>query len=222
MNQKKRSFSIIMTVYDQAPELRDNLPVFLTQEYEYDYEIIIVDEKSTDETSDVLKLLKEDYSHLYTTFLPKPHSPQIRKKKMAINIGIKAAKNDWIIITNINNRPWAEDVLKAIDEVTDEHAELTLGYITKKGMTLQSFADCHDARYHLLKSERRLRKVIERKHLKFVWGRYDFIMIRKDQAHEILKYYEERIPAMTLLGYRLRIFWKNLLAHESITHLFKG
>ena len=222
MNQKKRSFSIIMTVYDQAPELRDNLPVFLTQEYEYDYEIIIVDEKSTDETSDVLKLLKEDYSHLYTTFLPKPHSPQIRKKKMAINIGVKAAKYDWLIITNINNKPWAEDVLKAIADVIDEHAELTLGYFTKKGMTLQAFTDCHDARYHLLKTERRLRKIADRKRMKFVWGRYDFIIIRKDQAIEILKYYEEQIPAMPLLGYRLHILWKNLLAHESITHLFKG
>lgn len=222
MNQKERSFSIIMTVYDQAPELRDNLPMFLTQDYEPGYEVIVIDETSTDETSDVLKLLKEDYPHLYTTFLPKPHSPQIRKKKMAINLGIKAAKHDWLIITKIGNKPWAEDVLKVMDEVTDKHAELTLGYHTNKGMTLQAFADCHDARFHILKTERRLKKITERRHQKIAWGRYDFIIIRKDQALEILKYYEEQIPAKTLLGYRLRILWKNLFAHESITHLFKG
>ena len=221
MNKIERSYSIIMTVHDQAPELKDNLPLFLTQEYESGYEVIVVDETSTDETSDVLKLLKEDYPHLYTTFLPKTNRLEVRKK-IAINIGIKAAKNDWLIISKINNKPWANDVLQAIDEITDEHAELTLGYHTKKGMTLQSFADYHDAQYYLLKSERRLRKITDRKHLKFAFGRYDFIMIRKDQAHEILKYYEERIPAMTLLGYRLRIFWKNLLAHESTTYLFKG
>ena len=194
MNKNERSFSIIMTVYDQAPELRENLPLFLTQEYEPGYEVIVVDETSTDGTTDMLKLLKEDYPHLYTTFLPKPNRLLIRKK-MAINIGIKAAKYDWLIIANIS---------------------------PKKGMTLQTFADFNDARYHLLKSERRLKKVVERKHLKFILGRYDFIMIRKDQAHEILKYYEQKTPATTLLGYRLRIIWKNLLAHESITHLFKG
>lgn len=222
MNQKERSFSIIMTVYDQAPELRDNLPMFLTQEYKPGYEVIVIDESSTDETSDVLKLLKEDYPHLYTTFLPKPHSPQIRINKMAINLGIKAAKYDWLIITKINHQPWAEDVLKVMTEVIDEQAELTLGYFTNKGMTLQAFADCHDARYHILKTERRLNKIIERRNMKFAWGRYGFIIISKDQALEILKYYEEQIPAKTLLGYRLRIFCKNLFANESITHLFKG
>ena len=120
MNQKERSFSIIMTVYDQASELRDNLPMFLTQEYEPGYEVIVIDETSTDETSDVLKLLKEDYPHLYTTFLPKPHSPQIRKKKMAINLGIKASKHDWLIITKIGNKPWAEDVLKVMDDISEK------------------------------------------------------------------------------------------------------
>jgi glycosyltransferase involved in cell wall biosynthesis len=221
MNRNKRSFSIIMTVYDQAPELRENLPLFLTQEYEPGYEVIVVDETSTDDTSDMLKLLKEDYPHLYTTFLPKPNRLVVRKK-MAINIGIKAAKYDWLIITNISHKLWATDILQAIADATDEHAELTLGYITKKGMTLQSFVDYNDGRFHLLKSERQLKKVVERKHLKFVLGRYDFIMIRKDQAHEILKYYEQKTPTTTLLGYRLRIIWKNLLAHESTTHLFKS
>lgn len=221
MNQKERSFSIVITVYDQAPEIKDNLPLFLTQKYESGYEVIVIDETSTDETPDVLKLMKEDYSHLYTTFLPKPHSVQIQKK-MAINLGIKAAKYDWLIITKISHKPWAEDVLQAIADATDVHDELTLGYFTKKGLTLQSFADYQDAQYHILKTERRLKKVIERRHMKYTWGRYDFIMIRKDHAHEVLKYYEEQVPAMTLLGYRLRIFWKNLFAHASITHLFKG
>ena len=49
MNQKERSFSIMMMVYDQAPELRDNLPAFLTQEYEPGYEVIVIDETSTEE-----------------------------------------------------------------------------------------------------------------------------------------------------------------------------
>ena len=93
MNKKERGFSIVMTVYDQAPELKENLPPFLTQEYEPGYEVIVVDETSTDETSDVLKLLKNDYPNLYTTFLPKPNRLIVRKK-MAFSIGIKAAKYD--------------------------------------------------------------------------------------------------------------------------------
>ena len=78
MNKDKRSFSVIMPVCDQAVELEQNLPAFLTQEYEPGYEVIVVDENSTDNTEDVLKLLKQDYPHLYSTFLPKPHMQTLR------------------------------------------------------------------------------------------------------------------------------------------------
>ena len=71
MDNKESSFSVIMTVYDHARELEEHLPAFLTQEYEPGYEVIVVDETSTDETPDVLKLFKNDYPHLYSTFLPK-------------------------------------------------------------------------------------------------------------------------------------------------------
>ena len=101
MNKDKRSFSVIMPVCDQAVELEQNLPAFLTQEYESGYEVIVVDENSTDNTEDVLKLLKQDYPHLYSTFLPKPHMQTLRRKN-ALNIGSKAAKNEWIIIAKIN------------------------------------------------------------------------------------------------------------------------
>ena len=57
MNISKQGFSIIITVYDQAHELKENLPAYLTQVYEPGYEVMVVDETSTDDTPDVLKLL---------------------------------------------------------------------------------------------------------------------------------------------------------------------
>lgn len=219
MNKKERSFSIVMTVYDQAPELKENLPLFLTQEYEPGYEVIVVDETSTDETSDVLKLLKNDYPNLYNTFLPKPNRLIVRKK-MAFSIGIKAAKYDWLIMTKIRNKPMASDILKAIAEATDDDSQLILGYMNKKGIRLQPFADFQDARYHILKAERKLRIVRDRKRMGYIWGRYDFIIIRKDMAHDVLKYFEEKIPNSSLLGVRLRIFWKNLFERSSTTQLY--
>ena len=208
-----------MTVYDQAPELQENLPLFLTQEYEPGYEVIVVDETSTDDTSDVLKLLKNDYPNLYTTFLPKPNRLVVRKK-MAFSIGIKASKNDWLIMTKIHNKPAAPDILKAIAETTDEDTQLTLGYRNKKGIQLQSFYDYNDARDHIMKAERRLRKIRDYKRMHYAWGRYDFIIIRKDLAHDLLKFFEEKISAPALFGMRFRIFWKNLFGRSSTTQLY--
>jgi glycosyltransferase involved in cell wall biosynthesis len=218
MNKKERSYSIIMTVYDQAHELQENLPLFLTQEYEPGYEVIVVDETSTDDTSDVLKLLKNEYPHLYTTFLPKPNRLVVRRK-MAISIGVKAAKGEWVIITKISKKPLASDILQSIAENTDENDGLILGYFTKNGIRLQPFADYTDAKDHICKAERRLKKVRERTRMGYPFGRYDFIIIRKDQAYEMLKYFEEKVSSLSLLGKRIRILWKNLFRRSSTTLL---
>lgn len=207
-----------MTCYDQAQELEANLPAFLTQEYEPGYEVIVVDESSTDETEDVLKLFKNDYKHLYTTFLPKPNIPLFRKK-FAFNIGTKASKNEWIIFTNISNRLVANDILKAVNDNLSSDAQLTLGYHLPKGIRLQPFATIDEAESLILKGERRLTKIRERKHLKYTWGRYDFIIIHKDNVVELLKYYEQRVSASRLLGIRLGIFFGNLLRRGSTTQL---
>ena len=94
-----RCFSIIMTVYDQAYELEENLPAFLTQVYEPGYEVIVVDESSTDNTEDVLKLAKNNYPQLYTTFLPRPNRLEYRTK-LSFPIGVHAAKNDCLHIAD--------------------------------------------------------------------------------------------------------------------------
>ena len=216
MNERK--FSFVMTCYDQAQELEANLPAFLTQEYEPGYEVIVVDESSTDETEDVLKLFKNDYKHLYTTFLPKPNIPLFRKK-FAFNIGTKASKNEWIIFTNISNRLVANDILKAVNDNLSSDAQLTLGYHLPKGIRLQPFATIDEAESLILKGERRLTKIRERKHLKYTWGRYDFIIIHKDNVVELLKYYEQRVSASRLLGIRLGIFFGNLLRRGSTIQL---
>ena len=52
MNIDKQGFSIIMTAYNQADELKENLPAYLSQTYEPGYEVIVVDETSSDDTPD--------------------------------------------------------------------------------------------------------------------------------------------------------------------------
>ena len=207
-----------MTVYDQAHELKENLPAYLTQVYEPGYEVIIVDETSTDDTPDVLKLYKQDYPMLYTTFLPKPNRLSTRRK-MAFNIGIKASKNEWVILQNINNRPKDDNELQAIADALDEEAELTFGYISKKGIRLQPFATYDDARYHILKGERKLKHVFNRQAMSYVWGRYNFIVVRKDVSYDVLKYFEQKVSFISLLNYRIHILLKNIFGRSKTTFI---
>lgn len=219
MKTDKSGFSIVMSVYDQAPDLEANLPAFLTQEYEPGYEVIVVDETSTDNTEDVLKILKNEYPHLYTTFLPKPNR-QVIRRKLAINIGAKAAKNEWVIITKIENTPTAPDILEAISQVLDRDAELTLGYMGKKRIRLQPFDTIEEAGNHMLKAERKLKKVFQRnKRIGYFWGRYDFIILPKKNIVKTLAYYEQKVSWMSLVGIRLSILWQSLIRRSSTTLL---
>jgi glycosyltransferase involved in cell wall biosynthesis len=218
MNTKQHPFSVVMTAFDQAHELEEKLPAFLKQEYEPGFEVIVVDESSTDDTPDVLKLLKNEYENLYTTFLPKP-SAQTFRRKLAFNIGVKASKNEYIIMTKVHAAPADTDVFKAIAEVLDPKADLTLGYVTKKHIRLQPFDSVAEAEGHILRAERKLTKVRERKYGNYTWGRYDFIILRKECTYELLKLFEQKISAGRLFGIRLGILWENLLRRSSTTVL---
>ncbi|MBQ9215445.1 MAG: glycosyltransferase [Prevotella sp.] len=203
------SLSIIMTVYDQASDIESNLPSVLTQDYGGDYQVIVVDETSTDSTEDVLKLLKDAHPRLYTTFLPKPNR-QVVRKKLAFSIGVKAAKYEWVMFTNVRRNPLEENVVSAIAEAIDETSPLTLGYFGKKGIRLQSFEEISQAQAHIRKSERKLKKIHERKKMNYLWGRYDFVITRKELAYDVLQYYEQKISWTTLFGLRMKIFFYNL------------
>ena len=138
MTKEECRFSVIMAVYEKARELEESLPDFLTQAYEPGYEVIVVDESSTDDTEDVLKLFKQEHPQLYTTFLPKPNL-NITRRRLALSIGVKAAKNEWVIFTDINAKPTSSEWLKELAEFINGSSEVILGYFRKKGTKLQIF-----------------------------------------------------------------------------------
>ena len=213
-----RCFSIVMTVYDQAHDLEENLPAFLTQEYEPGYEVIVVDESSTDNTEDVLKLAKNNYPQLDTTFLPRPNR-LVSRPKLSFTIGVKAAKNEWIIIADIKKKPVAPDVLQAIENSMSDNAVLYLGYLTGKGLRLQPFDDVTEVHRQIVKAERKKSNGHQGKHMRYIRGKYDFIIVHKDYAHDLLKFFEEKPSRLQLLGLRLSILWQNLCKRSSTTLL---
>ena len=119
-------FSIIIPVHDNAMEIECNLPAFLEQKYSGKYEVIVVDESSTDETEDVLKRLKSQYSNLYTTFIPDT-SHYVSRRKLSITIGVKAAKHEWLLLTTADCRPASDTWLASMASHCSNNAELVLG-----------------------------------------------------------------------------------------------
>jgi glycosyltransferase involved in cell wall biosynthesis len=200
--------SVVMTVYDNARELEANLPVYLSQDYAPGYEVIVVDKSSTDDTDDVLTRLK--CPQLYTTFLPRPNL-MVSRQRMALTIGVKAAKGEWVVFADINTPPPSAQWLAELDEYTTTQTAAMLGYIKTNGdVKLQLFSEVNRTRAIVGKTERRQANGHKGSRLRYLRGKYDFVAVRSKQAHDLLRYFELDIRGWHLFSQRLRVACYNL------------
>ena len=121
------SVSVIITATDEHENLEQCLPVILNQDYT-DYEVIVVNNGLTDETDMLLKGLKLKYPHLYDTFLPKHSDMKQSRKKMAVTIGIKAAKKEVLLFTEADTIPSGDKWIASMMQKMTEDKDVVLGY----------------------------------------------------------------------------------------------
>src|ERR1035437_9490026 len=79
--QQQPPVTVIITTRDQETILAKQLPLILEQEYP-DFQVVVVNDASSDETDELLKQLALQYPHLYHTFIPEGVQ-SISTKKMA-------------------------------------------------------------------------------------------------------------------------------------------
>jgi glycosyltransferase involved in cell wall biosynthesis len=96
------SVSIIICARNEGNNIKRFLPLVLEQNY-HDYEVIIVNDGSCDDTDDIIKELQKDYDNLYVTNIPQ-ETRIISHKKLAITVGVKAAKNEILLFTDADCR----------------------------------------------------------------------------------------------------------------------
>ena len=118
--------SVIIYAKNESENLQKHLPYILEQDYP-EYEVIVVNDGSTDESEDVLTILADKYPHLYHTFTP-DSARYISRKKLALTLGIKASKYDWLVFTEANCKPVSSDWLKLIARNFTEGTDIVLGY----------------------------------------------------------------------------------------------
>jgi len=108
--------SIIYTVRNEEERLRNNLPPLLSINSSQ-FEVIVVDDVSQDNTLQVLGMMRERSDRLKVTML---HQETRYSVKMAQNIAIKASGYDWILqapITYENATPeWIGKITSALND----------------------------------------------------------------------------------------------------------
>ncbi len=104
------ALSVIICAHNQGEEILKNLPTILTQDYP-NYEVVVIDDNSTDDTKDILKRFAHEYSHLYHSFTSQS-AQYISHKKLSLTLGIKAAKNDCLVFTEAQCSPQSNQLLR--------------------------------------------------------------------------------------------------------------
>lgn len=120
------AISVIVTSKDSANELAQNLPFILEQDYP-EFEVIVVNRGSTDDTDMVLKAAEQKYSRLYHTYVP-AEANGINEKKLALTLGIKAAKNDFLLFTEAYCKPCSEHWIREFGKEFIQGKEVILGF----------------------------------------------------------------------------------------------
>ncbi|MGX8712931.1 MAG: glycosyltransferase [bacterium] len=95
--------SVVLTAHNDAVWLKENLVYLLEQDYP-NFEVVVVDYMSQDDTRFVLKLLKDYYPHLKVVPF-KEDVNLFQGKKYPLSIGIKSAKNDILLLADPDCTP---------------------------------------------------------------------------------------------------------------------
>ena len=118
--------SVIICAKNEGDNLRRFLPLVLEQNYN-NYEVIVVNDGSWDDTDKIIKDFQEDYNNLYITTIPQD-TRIISHKKLAITVGVKAAKNEILLFTDADCRPLTPDWISIMIRNFDEQTEFVLGH----------------------------------------------------------------------------------------------
>ena len=117
--------SIIIAAHNEAENLQNFLPSILEQNYPK-YEIIVINDRSVDNTDTIIAQFKEKYPHLRSSFIS-VNSKITYGKKLAVTIGIKAAKYDNILLTDADCKPISENWIQTMVQYF-ETKDIILGY----------------------------------------------------------------------------------------------
>jgi len=132
IESEKPPVTIIICARDQAKNLAENLPSIFNQDYP-EFQVVVVNDASTDDTENVLVGLEQRYPNLYHTFVPQGVQ-SVSAKKMAMTLGIKAAKYDLLLFTEANCVPEGKNWITSMMGHFDDKCGIVLGFSSYSGL----------------------------------------------------------------------------------------
>ena len=120
--------TVVLCAHNESDNLSHYLHVLLTQDYP-EYEVIVVDDGSEDNTREVIERYMASDKRLRMTFVP--YGARVGStKKLALTLAAKAAQYDYLLLTDADCVPaskyWIRDLTLPLSQ--GEGKEIALGF----------------------------------------------------------------------------------------------
>jgi glycosyltransferase involved in cell wall biosynthesis len=117
------SISVIICAKNEAENLKQFLPYIIKQNY-FDFEIILVNDNSTDKTLEVMQLFEKKSNKIKIVNLFNNSS----NKKNAVTQGVEAAKHEYLLFTDADCKPASNNWISEMSSHFSAKKQLILGY----------------------------------------------------------------------------------------------
>lgn len=125
-NSKKHPVSIVIAAKNEAKNLPGLLKSLGEQNFD-DFEIVIIDDASTDETKTILQNLAQANPRLVFKSIPKTDKYS-GNKKTALTEAIALAKNEHLLFTDADCIPASKDWILGMQSQFSDKKHIVLGY----------------------------------------------------------------------------------------------
>lgn len=123
---KRIPISVIVCAKNEEENVKNFIPLLAEQDYPQ-FEIVLIDDASSDGTLDVLEEYEKKYSNIK---LVKVENNEAfwGNKKFALTLGIKAAKYEYLLFTDADCYPVSKDWITKMSSQFTQQKNIVLGY----------------------------------------------------------------------------------------------
>jgi glycosyltransferase involved in cell wall biosynthesis len=123
---ESRAVSVIVCAHDEEMNIRELVPLLLQQNHAA-FEVIVVEDRCNDGTYDYLLQATKEHEQLkMVRVVNKPE--HVNGKKFGLTLGIKAAKHDWVLLTDADCRPASANWITKMTEKQNTSTQIVLGF----------------------------------------------------------------------------------------------
>ena len=119
-----KSVSIIICAKNEAANLQKNLSFILEQNYP-NFEVIVIDDNSTDNTNEIIKTQQLITNNLYLITISKEEKIGLGKK-YALQKGVEAARNELILLTDADCQPLSKNWISEMASCANDKHKIVL------------------------------------------------------------------------------------------------